>query len=244
MFIESASLFSTREGCSMNVKEAIERRNRAAAELFAREHLHNEKMIVNRLGDGLTSLRNLLFARIHEDVEANFGSDSMIIPVSERKMEERVKGEIEVYQVAVAVEEAADRRYFRQDPEDFAHWLCGLRLGEGYEETHYARRLEHYLSLPRIERRVDFTGVLARALPEAARAPLILFRLYPLAIRIVTNLAFDDTLSAAEWRNQQIEWQPAIADCHECLGRPLDVDEVCTVCSNPVWAYRWLTVAE
>ena len=82
---------------------------------------------------------------------------------------------------------------------------------------------------------------LLKELPRARHIRLVLFRLYPLAVRIVTDVAFGDHFRANELRNQQLALLPAIADCHECHGKTLDNGEKCRTCGNPVWLYEWLT---
>jgi hypothetical protein len=94
------------------------------------------------------------------------------------------------------------------------------------------------------QRRLSFSGHLEHAYPEARRAPLVLYRLFPLSVGIATALAFSAPLDANELRNQQMFWLPSIQDCHECHGAPLENGEKCRVCGNPVWSHRWLTEAD
>ena len=72
----------------------------------------------------------------------------------------------------------------------------------------------------------------------------MLFRLAPSSVEIATALAFGKTADAGHWRKQQMEYLPAIGDCHECRGRVLDNGEQCRVCGNPVWKFEWLTAAD
>ena len=104
--------------------------------------------------------------------------------------------------------------------------------------------MSEYLKSSPADRRLIFTNVLVKTLREAGRAPLVLFRLYPLSVSIAISVAFGDQLEASEIRNRQISTLPAIADCHECHGRPLDNGEICSLCGNPVWSYKWLTAAD
>ena len=90
------------------------------------------------------------------------------------------------------------------------------------------------------ELRLGFSRNLENVFPEARLAPLILYRLFPLSVRIVTAVAFGHHLDAAELRNRQAFWLPAITDCHDCHGRPLDNGDECVVCGNPLWTYQWL----
>jgi hypothetical protein len=68
-----------------------------------------------------------------------------------------------------------------------------------------------------------------------------MFRLLPLAILIVTSIAFGDHPLAEETRKRQVTWLSSIADCHACHGRLMDVAEECPQCGNPIWKYNWLT---
>lgn len=227
----------------MQTNEITTRRSRAAASLELGPEREPDRIVAG-LCDSLTVLRNLLYERIHHDVEEVFGRDSMLVPLSEDKCEHRVKGEIEVYQIAVCAEEIAVRGYLPQDIAWLADWLARLRLGDDYAESRYGQQLTQYLPMERKDRRHAFTGVLVRTLRESAKAPLILFRLFPLAVRAATAVTFGDPLAAGEWRNQQIAWLPAIADCHQCHGQTLETSEVCAQCGNPVWKYDWLTAAD
>lgn len=228
----------------MPAKEAVARRSRAAAMLENAIEQGDASQIVSSLADGLTTLRKLLYQRVHHDVEEIYGQDSMLVPLSEEKCEHRVKSEIEVYQIAVCSEEAHERRYITRDMVWLAQWLARLRLGENYAGTRYDEQLTAYLELEREKRRQTFVSVLQRTLPETSKAPLVLYRLFPLAVRIVTAVAFGDATTAGRWRRQQTSWLPAIADCHDCHGQILDTSEICPQCGNPVWQYKWLTVAD
>ena len=135
---------------------------------------------------------------------------------------------------------AIDRRYTKCDTKWFVSWLAQLRMEEAMNDTKWRRRIRHYLTMSDDELRLSFSRNLESVFPEARLAPLILYRLYPLSVRIVTAIAFGSHLEAAELRNRQIFWLPAIGDCHECHGRPLDNGDECSVCGNPIWTYRWL----
>jgi hypothetical protein len=104
----------------------------------------------------------------------------------------------------------------------------------------WRRRIRHYLAMSDDELRLSFSRNLETVFPEARLAPLILYRLFPLSVRIVAAIAFGNHLDAAELRNRQTLWLAAIGDCHECHGRPLDNGDQCAVCGNPIWSYHWL----
>lgn len=200
--------------------------------------------VAGSLAGGLTVLRDSLYARMHDDVETMVGRDSMLLPVSDEKTEKLTKAEIELYQIAESAAAARERRYVRTDDEWYLQWLTRLRLGEAQAEARVVDRLTHYRSKTPDGLRLAFTNVLAGALPESSRAPLVLFRLLPLSVRIATALAFGDHLSASEARNQQVAYLPAIADCDQCGGKVLENGEQCRGCGNPLWEFQWLMTVD
>ena len=195
------------------------------------------------LSGGLALLSDLLFTRVHLDVEANFGLDSMIMPLSPVESERRTKAEIELFQVAVCAAHAAGRRYVR-DADWFAQWLAQLRLGDAADDATGAAKLATYRSLESGPRRLAFERALTRAMPESARAPLVLYRLFPLAVRIATSTAFGDHTAATELRGRQSVLLPAISACRQCGGDALDNGSKCDVCGNPLWTYERLTATD
>lgn len=223
-----------------HLRDGLARRTAAAAQLRKQDPDLATEDVTHSLVYGLDTLRKLLFHRIHHDVEENVGKDSMLLPISAEQSERVAKSEIESFQVSVAGLAAIDRQYTRCDKKWFVSWLAQLRLEEAMDDTKWRRRIRHYLTMSDDELRLSFSRNLESVFPEAQLAPLILYRLYPLSVRIVTAIAFGHHLDAAELRNRQIFWLPAIGDCHECHGRPLDNGDECTVCGNPIWDYRWL----
>ena len=227
----------------MKITESLERRGTAADELDRRENRTDGVDIANSLDAGLTTLRSLLFHRVHDDVQKSFGVDSMLIPASLFEAEIKAKGEIEIFQIAESTEFVRTHGYV-SDPEWYRDWLGTFRIGEGYATESIRQRILRYETMSDDARRLEFSSVLEKTIRDASRAPLVLYRLVPLAIGIVTAVAFGQRLDAAELRNQQAYWLPSISDCHECHGRPLDNGETCEVCGNPVWKYEWLTAAD
>jgi hypothetical protein len=227
----------------MDLKDCPGRREEAARLLNERESRQDGVRVANSLSDGLSTLRNLLFTRIHQDVELKIGVDSMLLPVSPLKSEQAAKLEIELFEIAESASRAQARGYVK-DRDWYLPWLSRLRLGADAEDSRVALRLKRYLEKDDDARRLSFSGHLEHAYPEARRAPLVLYRLFPLSVGIATALAFGAPLDANELRNQQMFWLPSIQDCHECHGSPLENGEKCRVCGNPVWTHRWLTVAD
>ena len=89
-----------------------------------------------------------------------------------------------------------------------------------------------------------FSNILAAALPEASRAPMILLKLLPLAVQAATAQAFGKSADAMQWRHEQNGNPAGIADCHHCHGILLENGEQCEMCGNPLWTFEWLTSAD
>jgi hypothetical protein len=124
--------------------------------------------------------------------------------------------------------------------EVFVEWLLYLRIGSAGWKEAVQKRFVRYLAIDRDARGLFFSDLLVADLPEAGRAPLVLLRLFPLTVELITANAFDDVRGAAEIRRQQLELLPPITDCHDCSGRPLANGECCEECGNPVWKFPWL----
>lgn len=223
------------------LSDCLAQRVAAAAEL--EEYLTDlsAEQVTHSLTYGLNNVRNLLFQRIHADVEATFGHDSMLMPASVEASEHLAKMEIEAFQVAITTLAVQEGRYASCESPWFVKWLGELRLGAELSDSKWRRRIRHYAgSTSEDEQSLQFSRSLETVFPEARRAPLVLYRLFPLSVRIVAAIAFGHHLDAAELRNRQTRWLSAIADCQDCHGRALDNGEQCAVCGNPVWKYNWL----
>jgi hypothetical protein len=225
----------------MSQEERAQRRAAAAAQLDERAARGDGTRVVNSLADGLNVVRDLFFTRVHAEVANRYGTDSMLSPVSAMKSEATTKSEIDVYQVVESAATVGGFGYVDAPDEWRREWLARLRLGEAAATLAVVQRIDYYASRPPDERRRAFSLVLERALPEARRAPLIVYRLLPLAVSIATCLAFDDARRAQEVRKQQVALLPGIADCRECHGNLFDNGEKCPQCGNPFWKYEWLT---
>jgi hypothetical protein len=196
--------------------------------------------VVASLNGGLGLLSDLLYVRMHEDVEKAIGADSMLVPVSEMKSLWNTKIEIALYQIAESAAMIRQCGYLPDGDEWFVPWLAGRRLGGTVLDAKQRGQIERYLSLADQTRRLAMTDVLASVLPESRRAPLVLFQLFPLAVRITTALAFGDRPGAERHRAEQVGLLPIIASCQECHGRLLDNGESCPSCANPLWKTQWL----
>ncbi len=202
------------------------------------------KHVVASLNAGLPTLRNLMYERMHADVERVVGLDSMLIPVSEMKTQQQAETAIELFEIAESACTARDAGYLKAGDDWYANWLAEMRLGDRSAEQDNAQQLAAYLSMNDNGRRLALSDVLSAVLPESRQTPLVLFRLMPLAVQIATAVAFGDRDGATKIREVQKTLLPGILDCHACHGDVLDNGEICEVCSNPLWNFEWLTMAD
>lgn len=224
----------------MNAEERARRRSEAAQAFGLHTQRADSARVVTSLAGGLDVLRDLFLARVYSDVEQQWGRDSMLVPTSVLEGERRARRAIEQYLVVESTVLVRDRNYVSSPLEWYLPWLAAWRLDGGASEAQ-AAGLPARVAAPEPERRRAFTSQLDQVLPEAQHAPLVLFRLFPLAAGIVTAVAFCDPGEARDLRRQQAGILPEIDDCHECNGNVLDNGERCRRCGNPVWNYEWLT---
>ena len=220
------------------------RRQRESVDEFNRhEHRSDGLRVAGSLAAGLSVLRDSLFARMHEDVERIIGRDSMLIPVSELKTQKLTKREIDLYQI---VESGAAATEFGcvGSPDWYVGWLAQLRLAGAQADPAACKRLAEYRAEPAEKRLTRFERALAAVLPESTRAPLVLFRLYPVCVQIATVQAFLDHACASRLRQSQVNTLPAILDCRSCHGKVLENGEQCAGCGNPLWKFSWLTTSD
>ena len=225
----------------MEIEEFVKRRVEAAEEFNQHEGRSDGVEVAGSLAGGMTILRDALYKRLYEDVQRAVGADSTLAPLSEEKSERLAKIEIELYQIAVSAAAAGDFDYVAPADPWYWQWLTRLRLGLLQPDAKIGVRVEHYLSKTRDQRRLTFLNVMSRVVSESRRAPLVLFRLMPLAVEIVTSLAFGDSPQATQLRHRQAVLLPAIVDCHHCRGKLLDNGEQCPECGNPLWKFDWLS---
>lgn len=206
----------------------------AAGDFDGHEQRTDGAQVVADLSAGLTILRNSLYVRLHSEVEKVFGVDSMLMPISEMRTKDQTDLETEVYQVAECALAMRKGSYVSGGDEWFPGWLARLRLGPDRAEEQLPRVVQ-YMTQPTNERRLKFSDVLARVLPESRRAPLVLFRLFPMAVQLLVQVAFDDRAAAEQLRQRQRIYLPAIDDCQACRGQVLAADQQCAKCGNPLW---------
>jgi hypothetical protein len=228
----------------MPTDESAIRRAQASEEFNRHENRQDGAQVTASLRGGLIILRDTLYTRVHDDVERRVGVDSMLAPISEEKTQRVARLEIELYEIAVSAATVGARGHVSTKDDWYLQWLAKLRLGAVHADGRVSNRLAYYLSKSLDERRLAFSNVLAAALPESRRAPLVLFRLLQPAIEIVQAIAFEDDSLANAARQEQIDALPAIRDCHHCQGRLLDNGEQCPACGNPLWKFEWLTAAD
>ncbi len=224
--------------------ESVERRARAAKQLNRHEHRTDGAAIAASLASGLDYLRDSLYLRMHRDVEKAMGVDSLWMPISEMKTEHDTKTEIDLYQIVESAAAVAEGGYLAVGDDWYLHWLCRFRLGSLLPDESHMARLADYSAQTSDQRRLAFSDVLGEVLPESRRAPLILFRLMPLCVKIATALAFGANSAARAARHRQTEDLPAIAYCSQCHGDVMENGEHCRACGNPLWKFDWLTATD
>jgi hypothetical protein len=225
-------------------EERARRRAEAVQALATQSRRRDAAQIVARLDDGLGLLRSLLYTRVQADVEHSFGVDSMIVPLSHARTEQETKSEIEAFLLAESLDEISQANILPAPMDWLRPWLLELRLSGRPDRPHITQRAAAYARLEPRQRCLDFSDVLERTLAEARHAPIILYQLFPLAVRVATALALGDHLRAGAIRGQQTGMLPPIAYCRFCHGGLLEVDDNCRECGNPVWTIRWLTQAD
>lgn len=228
---------------STNSPDELRRLESLAAEWDKTQSSHSGAAMVQSLQRGMATVADLMFTRVHEDVERNFGADSMLIPTSIDKVEKRARLEIALYEVAESTCLVQSEKWVA-DGDWYFDWLGRLRLNQQFADRRAALRATTYLELSDDARRLEFARVLQKAIAEAAQTPLVLFRIAPLAIRVVTAVAFGKAEHAQSLRDEQSALLPAIVCCSQCHGRPLGNGETCRECGNPIWKFRWLTEAD
>jgi len=229
----------------METEESVQQRQQAIEEFNQHQRRGDGARVAGSLAGGLTLLRDLLYVRLHDDVERRIGMDSMLSPVSVEKTARTTKAEIDIFQIAVSAITVRQQTYTSGGGDDwYLGWLTRFRLGRLSEDPRVAKRLSLYLAATPDRRRLMFTNVMSSVLAESRRAPLVLFRLFPHAVQVVTALAFEDHVLCEAAREQQLHLLPAIRDCHRCRGKLLDNGEECRLCGNPLWKFEWLTAAD
>ena len=174
------------------------RREQAQAEFQQRVGSAHSADLVRSLWAGLTTLRKLLLTRLHNDVEAYYGIDSILAPMTASETQREMchaADEIEIYSLTVVLAEAAHSRYAHDDADWFREWLLRLRWGDEMNAM-VAERMHLYDQYGDNDRRHMFASFVEQALPEATKAPLVIYRLYPRSVRVATALAFGDPLRA------------------------------------------------
>ncbi len=227
----------------MKILSGAHRFDELAAEFNAQVPGDRGLRVATSLTAGLNFLRGQMFTRVHNDVERRFGCDSMLAPLSQSGSEAHVKSEIEVFQVAQGFACLREHQLLSGGAW-FGDWLAKLRLAEGWDGSQVRRRLSLYGELDADERRLAFSNILERRLPEARLAPLVVYRLFPLAVDLCIVLALDDFLLANEIRHRQATILPILLDCHECHAKPLENGERCMSCGNPLWKFDWLNASD
>lgn len=206
----------------------------AGREFNERSRRMDGEEMVESLAAGMIILRDTLYFRLHQDVERLVGEDSMIMPISETRSQRQTKSEIELFQVAESAAAVKEPRS-GLDAEWYGPWLLRFIRGPVPPGQAESKQVANYVGLSADARRLAFTDVLAKTFPESRRAPLLLFRVFPLAVQLATMLALGDRSRAEALRGQQISALAAINDCRQCHGKLIENSRQCPVCGNPLW---------
>lgn len=212
-----------------------------AAEAFnLHEHRRDGLEVAGRLASGLTALRESLLRRL---VESDKGSikDSMLVPTSQVRAQQMAVEEVEAFLIAESTAAAAQFALVKEVRPWYLAWLTAMRLETLAAVGDVPARVAGYLEKTPDQRRLDFSDILVNVVPEARRAPLVIFRLLPLAAQIATVQAFGDQKSAESLRREQAKILPSIGYCKRCQGKLLGDGKKCPVCGNPLWDFGWIS---
>ncbi|MCE5267266.1 MAG: hypothetical protein LLG00_05215 [Planctomycetaceae bacterium] len=212
----------------------------ATDEFNDRTHRDDGASVAAKLKEGLTLLQELLYCRLHGDVQRFVGKDSMLVPLSELKAQLEAKTETAIFQVVESHAAAAAIGVIEPQDPWYLQWLACVLLGKSMVDAEMRAKILEYAKKPPRRRLLAFTNVLARVLPESRQAPLVLFTLFPLSVHIATAAALGDVGRATALRKQQTDHLAAIDDCNVCKGRPLKIGKQCPKCGNPLWKHQWL----
>ncbi len=172
------------------VQERLEQAQAALTERIGEGHPTSAAV---SLMNGLTTLRTLLMTRLHNDFGSEFGIDSVLAPATAAEGLRQMlhaSEEIEAYSLVLVMDEVAHKNYAKGDAEWFRDWLLHLRFG-GEIDSKIIDRMHVYAAQDDKQRR-RFASALEQALPEARKAPLVIYRMFPRAVRITTAVAFGD----------------------------------------------------
>ena len=212
---------------------------KAAIEFDRHEKRTDGTQVADRLTKSLTALRESLLRRIIS-ADQPIPLDSMLLPVSKLKAQQHAAEEVEALMIAESVVAVRTYRLCREPEEWFADWLTAMRLDSWNPLGDVPERVAGYLGDSPDERRLQFSNLLVESVPESRHAPLVLFRVFPLAVQVATALAFENPKAAKRIRAEQIKILPSIGYCQECHGALLEGNQECSTCGNPLWNQQWL----
>ena len=183
--------------------------------------------------------KEALFRRVLTH-DTSISLDSMLLPASKLKAQQHAAEEVEAFMIAESAEAVRVYKLIKKPEPWYVDWLTALRLDAWNPLGNVPERIGGYLQQASDQRRLQFSNLLVEAIPEARRAPLVLFRLLPTAVHLTTALAFGDSKAAERIRAEQIKILPSIAYCQQCHGELLAAGKECSTCGNPLWTQQWL----
>ncbi len=195
--------------------------------------------VADHLAKNLTALRESLFRRVLTP-DKSIPLDSMLLPVSKLKAQQHGAEEVEAFMIAESADAVRVLQLVKKAEPWYADWLTAMRLDSWNPLGNVPERIAGYLKQSSDERRLQFSNLLVETIPETRRAPLVLFRLLPMAVHLATVQAFGISEAARKIRAEQIKILPSIAYCQKCHGELLPDGEECSTCGNPLWNKQWL----
>ena len=107
---------------------------------------HDGLQVVASLRSGLGVLSNLLYLRLHQDVQKVLGIDSAFVPVSETRTHLHTQVEIGLYQVAESAATIRHLGYWSANDHGYVPGLAKLILAENPLSRPHRQRIKEYLS--------------------------------------------------------------------------------------------------
>jgi hypothetical protein len=216
---------------------------RAAADFDQHQNRTDGARIAGQLTKNLATLRESLMRRLLTP-DKPIMQDSMLLPVSKLKAQQQASEEIEAFMIAESTVMVRRCSLVKDAEAWYPGWLTAMRFEAWNPLGDVPQRVKGYLKLAGTERRLEFSDILVRVIPESRQAPLVLFRILPTAVHVATAQAFGDSEAAEQARAEQAKILPAIAYCQRCHGKLLEDGLECSACGNPLWNQEFLCAVD
>ena len=223
--------------------EDLDRRTAFIEEFQRHENRTDGQQVVTSLDSGLLVLRDLLYGRLHYDVEQIVGMDSMLIPLSEAKAQRATKAQIEIYQVVESAWSVQERQYVSSN-DWYVDWLTRFRLGEMAAKEKIQNEIAAYRGMKPDGRRLAFTDVLMRVLPESRKRRWSCSSWCPWQSKSPRRWPSETILRRRNCGSSRDRSCPPSPTAPRATAPCWTTADFCDTCSNPMWTYKWLTVAD